>query len=800
MKYPFFVLLLLCFCASETLACGGWDAEDDSYYYNLFDQQLIDGEQYLQPFLRTDVYRFYGEEAVPTFDDANLDLWQKLLKSWTREELRTAVYHKAVDQTDWDLKSEIEVEVRDYLKLAKDCEQTFAFRLEDLWDYEDIMDQNHYYGDLISRAQEGFAVAAHAQIKLRYAYQIIRAYHYSRNYADAVGFYEQSVKPLADDTEIYYYAMDQAAGCYYSLGDYERAAYLFMKVFQGSRDRKASAKVSYDWCIDKGAEGKTHFSGKKDEAAHILLQGMSAFTDMAANLDALVELEAASPEVELLFMRAMNEYERFLLPKRLGMKSDRSLPDFGHSLYDNSDLLTDFAAKMSIDGPVNRHSFWALSAAYLEFLHGNTAGAKRKTEAVDDPALAHQREVLLKVFEVFEWEGIGPEQEAYLAAQLEPQFAGPPSDGWSRDEPVWKYLAMDRVGHLYYEQGELAKSFLMHHMLQDVVRISSLELLEDLWALFEKRDKSEMEQMLCSRVKDMPSEVTPKDLITFAIGHYFLQQGEPRQALPWLEKSVLDNAEANSISDYFQKLVPASVFSNNTYECYSCDVEEVMEDEVYKADLFAFIHSGLGTEGDPEGMGDLALGIDRLMQKSKLAKSLLMLDSLSNCGTKWKEKLAHYLLGNYYFNVSNTGYYRHLLVGYNCNSARYRYFPFDAEKYESASDLYARREGYNLEGSAKMRKMYHGLAKIAYRHYEEMLALSDDRELNSRTLYMMAKCELNDLYNHSVYSRRRYHGGTKHGADQYRDSFAILCNEYSGTKTFARIESKCRFFQNYCPM
>ena len=79
-------------------------------------------------------------------------------------------------------------------------------------------------------------------------------------------FFNKFVKDQFTKTEIYYYVQDQVAGCYYSLEDYEKAAYLFLQVFSNSYDRKVSSYTSYKFCTDRGAEGKEYFSDSNDMA------------------------------------------------------------------------------------------------------------------------------------------------------------------------------------------------------------------------------------------------------------------------------------------------------------------------------------------------------------------------------------------------------------------------------------------------------------------------------------------------------------------------------------------------------
>ncbi len=792
------IFLLLFLQSNPTYSCTHIDADDDSHYYNLFDQELIADQADLHPFLRIDVTTFYGADAVPTPDNGNVELWRELLPDWSEEEVRQALYSKG-RQKLWDGAGKHRDAVQQYMQLALKCQRTFAFRKRDSWDYEDIMEQNHNYLDLIEEAKLGYAGSDQPQLKMRYAYQLIRCFHYSRQYKEATDFFEANLLNPKSKNEMYYYLMDQVAGCYYSLGEYERAAYLFLKVFQNSRDRKARAFQSFDWCTDKGAEGKSHFEGDRDEATLILLKGIRDFTDVAADFEALMEVDKHAAEVELLFMRTLNQAERDLLPKRLGLKEGRSIPDLAYVENKNVEAIGHIAALMEVEAKADRKAFWALSAAYLEFLQGNVSGAKRKVSEVSDERFAHQKEVLESVFDVFTWDSIDAQKESYLAEILKQPMKSMDAiehdrfNGWGRDEPVWKYLAMEQVSHLYYQQGDLAKSFLIYNHLADVERIGSIELLEDLEALFEKEDKSVFEKMLTTRGDISSQRFGWKDVINYAKGHYYLQNGDHVLAGPLLAASAFDGLK-DTEDESFVGGVSIQVFSNNMMECYRCHAEDVMEDEVYLAEAFSFINNDENTPADQQSFED------HWISKSELAEDLSNLESMTTCGTKWKEKLAHYLLGNYYFNVSNTGYYRHVLNAYKSNRANYRYLRYGRarESFVTSADRIKSQTGFNMYGIAGKYKVYHQLADCALEHYEQVLALSTDEELNARTLYMMAKCELNEFYNKT--DARRYDGGMEDGADAYKQNFERLKQHYGHTDTYKMIRHRCSYFDYYCSL
>jgi len=257
--------------------------------------------------------------------------------------------------------------------------------------------------------------------------------------------------------------------------------------------------------------------------------------------------------------------------------------------------------------------------------------------------------------------------------------------------------------------------------------------------------------------------------INLVKGHYYLRKGKTKKALPLL---TLAESSSSKYPSLLNEMVSGRIFSNNTKECYSCPEENIMEDSVHNADVFSFIQTSFG--------------------KLELSENLLKLDSLTNSPKAWKQKLANYLLANYYFNVSNTGYYRGVLMGLYSDRNR---FSYGKSQGRGVKSKLAAKEGYNLFNIGSGKSAYYGLARKARAHYEQVLALSTDPELNARCLYMIAKCELNSYYNNEApfYSD----GGMSGAAANYKEGFRRLEEKYSNTSFYKEIIKECSYFRYY---
>tara|TARA_B110000090_G_scaffold200786_1_gene242126 strand:- start:193 stop:846 length:654 start_codon:yes stop_codon:yes gene_type:complete len=213
-----------------------------------------------------------------------------------------------------------------------------------------------------------------------------------------------------------------------------------------------------------------------------------------------------------------------------------------------------------------------------------------------------------------------------------------------------------------------------------------------------------------------------------------------------------------------------------------------MGDEVYKADVFSFIDANFTTK-------DLAIN---LMELIKLTSNEKL----------WKAKLANYLLANYYYNISNTGYYRGLLTD-NTNTGDGVYINHVNDHYSSpkitGEEIIANQSGYNLSNIStwghRREKHYFNLSELAMKYYQNVIDLSTDKELNARCTYLMAKCELNYFYNNG--GDNNYKILVKSKWNNYEielpksKSFKLLKEKYSDTEFHNMIIKECSYYRHY---
>lgn len=787
------LLLFLCVMVLESSACYSGRRGTTARFYHLFRQDDLGPKGYADFLRDVSSRKFYGDASrLKASYSRNIQLWEEFLDhEFSKETLERALKRddRRVLEKEWEEETPKKRAAADYIRYAKICSDAFAYRRSNSWDYGDILgkEKKRSINKLIEKGYKRFEEAEYEQLKARYAYQLVRALHYIGRYQEAVEFYEKRVESEMEKDEVYYYTMDQAAGCYYSLGDHEEAAYRFLKVFGNSEDRKRSAFVSYEFCLDQGQDGRSLFEGKEDQGIHITIK---ALRNVHHDLDRIVQLYETDPSEErlrLLFTRAMYDLERSIWPKRVGQHRD-TLPHLAHGKQKRIEKLDSIATVLRDDPSMEASGFWGLASSYLRFLKGDREEAEERLEKVEGEHYKAQRKMLERVYEVLDWARMDPDKEERLVEILDEELVGPysegepnltlqrryPEDGHAEWEPAWKYLLLDHVGHLYYREDALAKAFLTHNPLNSIHDLDHHQLVDRLLEFFDKKEKSPFEQVLANWCSTDAKGGAPVAHLRYIKGIYYLREASPQEALAEFDKAKERLLKEGKKKDFEWWKVSGRVFSNNIKECFRCPEKKVMKDSVFIHDAYPFLN-------------------DEPMEVPKLAASLVKLDSMISNAVEWKQKLAHYLKGNFYYNVTTTGYYRGALVGKRncCNYQHGR----DPDEYQ---EVLSKRPGYNLYG-LDAPSLYRELAKEAMNEYEKVLELSDDAELNARTLYMMAKCELNTMYSEADLDRDGlyYQGKVTDKTLPYKDSFGRLHRKYKNSSFYEEIIDRCAFFEHY---
>jgi hypothetical protein len=175
------------------------------------------------------------------------------------------------------------------------------------------------------------------------------------------------------------------------------------------------------------------------------------------------------------------------------------------------------------------------------------------------------------------------------------------------------------------------------------------------------------------------------------------------------------------------------------------------------------------------------------MNKKELVEALLQLHKTGQQDNETGAK-ANYLIGNFFYNVSRTGYYRHILRFDLTNGANYSKF----EAQRTPKDIY---EGVYF-------KMYEAYVYYANQtmqssdYLEKACAQAANPELKARIAFALSKCEQEKYYDENDIT----YGWSGVNDDRIlisgRNYFAELY-KYQGTRFYHEVQTHCKYFDYY---
>jgi len=765
------LLALFLFSSFYAKPCG-WDPDEDYYFfYNVFEQKTIEDKGFY-PFLRNTSGIFYENDYENPID-GNVALWTELLPEWDKADIQTAFKDNFKNPKNLP----ISTDVASYIAFAQECGELFNYKSEYYWGYEDIRNKKAVdISELLEPSIETFKATKNKNIKLRYGYQIVRMLHYTKQYEAAIAFFNKHIEGKFNTNEMYYYTLDQVAGCYYKQGKYADAAYKYLTVFNKSNDRKKSAYLSFMFCSSKNVDIKQFVKTNDEKIAHLTLIGLTSFANPLQVFDEAIAIDPSNKKLELLFMRALNDLESEVWETSPGL-NEVSFPKITDKSAATILKLKSVAQQMQKNKAVKNKDYWLLAESYCSFLEFDFNTANKLIGKVKSEHLAYEKKNLMYVYEVFSWDKMDSKKEAYIAPVLDEIIKPQSIYIYSELRPAWKYSILEHIGHIYYKDKKYAKAYLMHNSIYGATAVSNEQVLKDLVAFCSKTDYNYFEKLLLRRVHSGKEKYSPKDYAEYAYGIYLLETFKIEEAYELLKDSPLEDGLSTAIANKIDKYI----FSNNTLEGFDYNMDYIMTDDRYSTFNF----------------------IPQEFSKSKLAEILIKLHAIVKDPEvdNYDKKAAMYALGNYYYNISGTGLYRGYING-DTYLNFHSYFP--SNKKTCADTKIKNNIGYNLGGAEYAEKRYYGYATKALEYYSVALKIEGEKresedhtynkEWNARTLYMMAKCELNLLYNSDVDA---WGMEVNESTFPYKQSFKKLHDNYSDTDFYTQIIRECSYFAVY---
>lgn len=785
MKYLKRFILTLAMAAmpfySYIKGCGG-DYFESMNYYNLFDQLLLENKG-LRPFLVTLDSGFYETESDSKNElpDENMDAWMaffkknNLLQGMSRKQFATLLYSTpykmlkqptsayviSLNNTDMGRK------VLAYLQYAKELEPYAQLsNNNDTWretkrTASPSIEKYTYYKN---KGLELYRTCQNNELKLRYGYQLVRLAHYMRNKNnEAIQMYNQYVKPVQQEHYIYYAALEQTAGALYNIGKLSNANYLYSRVFDHSDNRKKASYISFKIQSNVGwNEAMAWCKNVRERAAMYALRGYNTFSNELEEAENILKIVPESPYIKLLAIRYINKMERNILTSYTNSDETNNETRF---LQPSAELLAEYQRAQRIIKSIMNHSkagekdFWAIYHAHLSFLCKDYKQAADLINSMQTtkPDLLKQKGRTQFSLYLTQLKGIGGDEERTIRQYL--QTSNADTD-----------FINEIVGHLYKMQGDYGKAFLTHNRIENLQQNPDQNIINSL--LSDNERKNSQEQLI--QLYELK-------------GTYYLRMNQFEEASKWFAKvpqtynipdSTYDFATEKQIivpnrPDEFNGYAGISplIFSNGFKRLFSVPANSQLTDTMYKQ--YAYLN--------------------KYHTKETLSSALMQLEKESNAVTEEGAR-ATYLLANYYYNISPTGYYRNIPLYFRDNSAYYAAYNLNFDDQRSQFPNFSK--DYNYKDFAYQFMTINNMDK-ALTLYELAATYFTDREWKARALFMASSCTM-DLYAQNWWYNAKDKSSLKKIEDKKVDNcFHKLVTSYGDTQFFKQAVHECKYFEYY---
>lgn len=741
------VAVMLTALWGKSFACG-WD-EGDWYYYNLFNQEIMSDERY-RPFLLIYGSRYYTND---TLRNGNIEEWRQYL-GLSYDETKYLVFKASRSDLQNLSKGKRAVDENlsfasaDFMKNQKQALLYLAYAKylepymriipgEDTDFYWDLPEYEHNAGDLDYEKvktvlTKSWNAESDNELKLRYGYQLVRLAHYTRRYQEAVQLFEQYVEPLKMRTEMYYYALAQKAGALRGMGETQRANRDFIRVFANSYDLKTMAYTSLTMGWDNEINFADFVAGAADNNERndiFFMMGYSDFNNPVNEIEKIVVTDPNAIQAKVLMVRAINMLERRMLLSYVpwGEGDDRSRYPYlgqddteGRAFFNQALRVSDMQRDKASD-----KNFWNLASSYLHFLNkdfelaNNCLGNVKSTDA-DYMAMVKN---LTAYIDICRQPKIDANTERYLFDNYAKMIKG--EENYSLNMADNSFIGVV-LSNRYGLQGEKAKSFLMLRHVKAIEENPDESLLNDIQSFLNKKKKTQLEEYIATT--STYEMANTNNYLAYVKGVLRLTEGDFKTAKGLFEKQT-------------RLKMSRRLFGHNIEVYYSGDEKDIMRDD-YIAD-FSFIHDN--------------------MTEVEVADALMQLDKIGKKEKGDESAKANYLIANFFYNVSRTGYYRQYLRFDNNNGFSYWKYGPDANVYKNTLEL----------SSAYLEK-----AKKS----------AEDRELKAHIVYAQAKNAQQVMEDH---------------VDTWDQQMVIPhaqlneFDQYAGTSYHQAVLSNCLYYRDY---
>lgn len=787
MKFKIFIALFISCCLSfipqNIIGCGG-EIDPYDYYISFFNQYAASKIQY-KPFYYTNSNFLYDMEEPESQAGEIIQEWVNFTKKkatakdandfvmrFARKDIANLYYHieknTALSVPDSVAKNEMtqfflqekNFEALGYILYAKQVEP-YVVAVSDSW--QPTQNDSLKMDKLIKNGLQLYNASKTPLFKLKYAYQITRLAHYSKNYNAAIKYYDELIAANNEKSILQNMTLALKAGALFRLGQHKEAAYLFSKAFAASDVQKISNYYGFNWSVIKAENRNDYLALCKNNIEKADMLSLFALQNPNSALEDLKEIYRLNPASELfstLVVREINKYEElYLTPLIQSNEGDRG--GFYYVYRDaNADSvmkaenpkmkeLMNFLNELSNKNIVEDKALMKVGAAYMAYMLQDyskadeyIADAKKMnlSKILQDQLLLTNILVTInKAPEInagFE-EKLLPSLEWLSKKETKSEWADNSEEGqWNR---FYRNLLVEVLAKRYHAQKDLKKELFCYSIADKInphdYAQSGIDFLrsnfngpqsEDLYNFLSAKKFTLYEKFLVNN-----SLIKTNDVADFA-GTAYLRDYNYDKAITWLGK-VKDN-----------KVIKKNPFIDLLY-----DREE-----------------RLG--GDKSTTTKIAYA-----KEMKRLQELLNTDKAN--AAKYLYKLA---LG--YYNVTYYGYAWQLV-----------------EYYRSGSDGY-----YIPEDATAFKKDYYG-AFTAHDYFKKAMEAATDKEFRARCLFMMAKCAQKQIsspqYEDFKSDWDKYELAGKDYQKTFMNNkyFPEFKKQYATTKFYKEMLTRCSYLKDF---
>ncbi|MDQ8003635.1 MAG: hypothetical protein REI64_02480 [Pedobacter sp.] len=774
------------------IACGG---EIDPYdYYISYFHNDVQGKDYDQFNFSEWEYLYHDEEKVDEYD-LNSAEWAKYLNV-KKEDVRSIMYEsdsttnvllasltkKSLKQLPQHLQQNTFIEALGknkhalkYFAFAKSCEPLATF------DYDPWNPATRDSSQMIEKAEEAIKLLAEVKkdnfLKLRYAYQAVRMYHYAESYEACKTVYKKYIEPISSTDLAKGWAMSVYAGSVRYAGNPTEAAYLFSKVFSSNPERKVQAYKNFHY-TSTAVEDVLPFAKSDEEKANII--AIKSFGNPDYDLEALNKVYGYMPNSLMngtLLIRQINKLEKdFNKPggfSRNYFDTNAKGDTVNNASLIQLELTNNFALKLADEKKYPEPELGIISAAYLNWLKKDDVAATALLQKLDPSKLKdrykNQYQIInlllnarkikqgninpdelvptLKWLDEKRKKNVPTIEDDYFAQSRENRFLATTRNFYQELlAPTYIKLGDTATAALLMLKGDYNTETANQGSLANAMSWTTLEFwrnylssatLGKLERRFEGKAKSNFDAFL----NEALSKVDKTGFYEL-FGTAYLREHQYENALKCFEK-LPPNYEFLTPSDWYED----RTLYANPFETTINDYPKKYTDSTKK------------------------------YNKKSFAKEMLRLQKLTVSDKK--------NAAQHYFKMANgvyqTGYYGNAwsLISYNWSS----YSIYEPARYVFDQDF--------------------KLAAKAKQWYLKARSLSNDAEFKAKCTFMLAKCEQKSESNKLFNQHNWYDLGYKETHDMFtsinrqNQYFAELKQRYGQTAYFKKAVNECSYLGDF---